>query len=140
MMTTPGQELPLPLPAPNPTTQPFWDGAKARKLMLQRDRSTGRAFFYPRALAPGTLSDDPEWFEASGKGTVYSYTVDRRGTAAAFAAKAPYVIAIVELDEGPHMTTNIVECAIEDVRIGMRVEAVYEGVTDEITMVKFRPA
>ena len=138
-MTTPHHEVPFPVPKPNPTTQPFWDGTKQRKLMIQRDRSTGKAFFYPRALAPGTLSDDIEWFEASGRGTVYSFTVDRRGTAPAFVSKAPYVIAIVELEEGPHMTTNIVECEIEDVRIGMPVEAVYEDVSDAITLVKFRP-
>jgi uncharacterized protein len=137
-MTTP--EIPMPLPVPTPTTQPFWDGTKLHKLMLPRDRSTGKAFFYPRALVPGTLGDDIEWFEASGKGTVYSFTIDRRGTAPAFVSKAPYVVAIVELEEGPHMTTNIVECAIEDVRIGMAVEAVYVDVTDEITLVKFRPA
>jgi uncharacterized protein len=138
-MTSPSQEIPMPVPVPNPTTQPFWDGTKQHRLMLQRDRETGAAFFYPRVLAPGTLSDDLEWFEASGKGTVYSYTVDRRGTAPAFASKAPYVIAIIELDEGPHMTSNIVDCAIEDVRIGMPVEAVYEDANDEITLVKFRP-
>ena len=137
-MTTPQQEIPLPLPTPNPTTQPFWDGTKQRKLLLQRDRKTGKAFFYPRALAPETLSDDIEWFQASGRGTVYSYTVDRRGTAPAFMSKAPYVIAIVELEEGPHMTTNIVDCPNEDVHIGMPVEAVYEDVTEEITLVKFR--
>lgn len=70
---------------------------------------------------------------------MYSFTVDRRGTAPAFVSKAPYVVAIVELAEGPHMTTNIVDCAIEDVRIGMAVEAVFEDVNDEITLVKFRP-
>ncbi|MDZ7726768.1 MAG: OB-fold domain-containing protein [Dehalococcoidia bacterium] len=70
---------------------------------------------------------------------MYSFTVDRRGSAPAFVDKAPYVIAIIELEEGPHMTSNIVGCEIEDVRIGMPVEAVYEDVTDEITLVKFRP-
>lgn len=132
-------EIPMPLPTPNPTTQPFWDGTKQHRLMLQCDRTTGKPFFYPRVLAPGTLSDDLEWFEASGRGTVYSFTVDRRGSAPAFVARAPYVIAIIELEEGPHMTSNIVGCEIEDVRIGMPVEAVYEDVTEEITLVKFRP-
>ena len=72
-------------------------------------------------------------------GKAYSFTVDRRSTAPDFAAKAPCVIAIIELEEGPHMTTNLVDCAIEDVTIGMPVEAVYEDVNDEITLVKFRP-
>lgn len=138
-MTSSAREIPLPLPVPTPTTQPFWDGAREGRLMLQRDRSTGEPFFYPRALAPGTLSDDLEWFEASGRGTVFSYTVDRRGSAPAFQAKAPYVIAIVELEEGPRITTNIVGCEIEDVHIGMPVEVAYEPVNDDITLVKFRP-
>ena len=68
-----------------------------------------------------------------------SHISDRRGTAPAFAARAPYVIGIVELAEGPRLTTNIVGCAIEDVRIGMAVEAVYEDVDGEVTLVMFRP-
>jgi hypothetical protein len=129
---------PLPLPRPNPTTKPFWDAAKQHRLLLPRTKE-GQVFFYPRALAPGTLAPPAEWIEASGRGTVYSFTVDRRGTAPAFAAKAPYVIAIIELEEGPHMTSNIVDCAIEDVTVGMPVEAVFEDMNDEITLVKFRP-
>ena len=100
----------------------------------------GEPYFYPRPFSPGSLAPGTEWVEASGRGVLYSYTVDRRGTAPAFAARAPYVIGIVELEEGPRMTTNIVECAIEDVRIGMAVEAVYEDVDDEVTLVQFRPA
>jgi uncharacterized OB-fold protein len=65
--------------------------------------------------------------------------MDRRGTASAFRAKVPYVILIVELEEGPRMTSNMVDCAIEDVKIGMPVQAVFEDVNDEITLVKFRP-
>jgi hypothetical protein len=137
-MTAPTTDIPLPLPVPNPTTAPFWEGTKHHKLLLPRTKA-GQVFFYPRVLAPGTLKEPVDWVQASGRGTVYSFTVDRRGTARAFAAKAPYVIAIIELEEGPHMTSNIVDCPIEDVRIGMPVQAVFEDVNAEITLVKFRP-
>ena len=75
----------------------------------------------------------------SGRGTVYSFTIDRRGTAAAFANDVPYVIAIVELEEGPHLTSNITGCPVESVHIGMPVQAVFEPANDEVTLVKFRP-
>ncbi len=132
-------EIPLPLPVPTPTTQPFWEGTKQLKILLPKT-ARGQVFFYPRVLAPGTLEEPVEWVEASGRGTVYSFTVDRRGTAPAFRAKVPYVIAIIELEEGPRMTSNIVDCPIEDVKIGMPVQAVFDDVNEEITLVKFRPA
>jgi hypothetical protein len=128
----------MPLPVPNPTTQPFWDAAREHRLILPKTKN-GQVFFYPRVLAPGSLDEISEWIEASGRGTVYSFTVDRRGTAYAFRQKVPYVIAIVELEEGPHLTTNIVGCEPEDVFVGMAVEAVFEDQNDEITLVKFRP-
>ncbi|MFN0148781.1 MAG: Zn-ribbon domain-containing OB-fold protein [Dehalococcoidia bacterium] len=127
-----------PLPQPTPLTQPFWDATRERRLVMPR-RKDGTYFWYPRILEPGTLRDDWTWAPVSGRGTVYSYTIDRRGTAQAFAGDVPYVIAIVELEEGPHFTTNIVGCALEDVRIGMAVEAVFEDASDAITLVKFRP-
>jgi hypothetical protein len=133
-----GSTIPKPLPHPTPLTQPFWDAAKQHRLVLPR-RKDGTYFWYPRTLEPGTLTAGWDWAPASGRGVVYSFTVDRRGTAPAFAAGAPYVIAIVELAEGPHFTTNIVGCAPGDVRIGMPVEAVFEDVTAEIALVKFRP-
>ncbi len=126
------------LPHPTPLTQPYWDAARAHRLLIPR-RADGTFFWYPRVLTPGALDADWTWAEVSGQATVYSFTIDRRGTAPGFAADAPYVIAIVELAEGPHITTNIVGCPVEDVRIGMAVEAVYEDVNDEITLVRFRP-
>ena len=132
------QVVPKPLPRPTPLTQPFWDATKEHRLLMPR-RTDGTYFWYPRVLEPGTLADGWTWAPVSGRGTVYSYTIDRRGTAQAFAPDVPYVIAIVELDEGPHFTTNIVGCAPGDVRIGMAVEAAFDDVDDAITLVKFRP-
>ena len=136
--TTSAPSIPKPIPQPTPTTQPYWDAVRQRKLVLPVN-AAGKLSWYPRALDPGTLTQPSGWREVSGKGTVYAFTVDRRGTAPAFAADAPYVIAIIELVEGPHFTSNIIGCPIDDVKVGMRVEAVYEDVTDEVTLVKFRP-
>ena len=77
---------------------------------------------------------------ASGWGTVYSFTVTHQNQAPGFREELPYVLAIVELDEGVRMMTNVVGCAPDAVRVGMRVEVVFEDVTPEITLAKFRPA
>ena len=127
------------LPRPTPATAPFWEAAREHRLLLPR-AADGEPYFYPRAFSPGALDPATEWVEASGRGALHSYTVDRRGTSPAFASRAPYVIGIVELAEGPRLTANIIGCAIEDVRIGMPLEAVYEDVTAEVTLVHFRPA
>lgn len=129
-----------PLPVPSPVTEPFWRAACRHELVLQRCHACGRYVYYPRALCPHCLSDDLRWTPVSGRGSVYSFTVARRPTASVFADWVPYVIAVIELEEGPRMTTNVVGCAPEDVRIGMAVEVVFEDVTDEVTLVKFRPA
>ena len=136
---TPGAPYLKPLPEPTPISQPFWDAAREGKLLIQRSRKTGKAVFYPRAISPFGPDDELEWFEASGRGTVYTYTVARRPTAPQWANEPPLVIAIVELEEGARMTTNITDCDPANVRIGMPVTAVFDAVTPETTLVKFRP-
>ncbi|MBV1879363.1 MAG: OB-fold domain-containing protein [Pseudomonadales bacterium] len=126
-----------PLPWPNPTTQPFFDAARDQQLKLQCCPRKG-VFFYPRSRCPCCLADDWSWQVLSGKATVYSYTVDRMGHDTNLASRVPYVVAAVELAEGPRMTTNIVDCAPEEVSVGMPVEAVFEDV-DDITLINFRP-
>ncbi len=128
-----------PLPRPIQTTRPFWEGAKAHELRLQRCRACGEHIFYPRVLCPHCLSEDLEWVRASGRGRVYTYTVVRRPAHPAFKDDVPYVLAIVELEEGPRLTTNIVGVPPEEVHIGMPVEVVFEDVTDEVSLPKFRP-
>lgn len=128
-----------PLPQLTPLSAPFWEAARRRELMIQRCRACARHIFYPRLNCTHCGARDLEWVRALGRGTVYTYTVARRPTHPAFTDKTPYVIAIVELDEGPRMTTNIVGCDPEAVRIGMAVEAVFEDVSAETTLVMFRP-
>lgn len=128
-----------PLPEPNAATRPFWDAAREHRLLIQRSKRTGKYVFYPRLVSPFGTDDVLEWTEVSGRGSVYSYTVARRPTGPQWADDGAYVIAIVELDEGPHLTANIVGCDPGSVRIGMPVEVSFDDVTPEVTLVQFRP-
>ncbi|MCC6179544.1 MAG: Zn-ribbon domain-containing OB-fold protein [Chloroflexi bacterium] len=131
----------LPLPQPDPITQPFWDSLKAHAIQVQRSKHTGKYVFYPRLTAPGDLEDELEWQEVSGRGVVHAFAIPHIHANPAFRARAPYIVALVELDEGVRMLTNLVdvEPTPEAVKIGMPVEIVYDDVTDAITLPKFRP-
>ncbi|MGP4015093.1 Zn-ribbon domain-containing OB-fold protein [Saccharopolyspora sp. 5N708] len=102
-------------------TRPFWDGIAAGELRLQRCTDCGSAIFYPRSVCPNCFGDQIEWFTATGRGTVYSYTVAHRAFGE-FAEQAPFTVALVDLDEGPRMMTRVVDG--DQVRIGDRVELV----------------
>lgn len=134
-------EYKRPLPQPTPETQHFWDGCRDGKLLLQRCRESGKAYFPPRPFSPFTGSRDVEVFEASGKAKLYSYVINHR-PARGFEDIAPYAIAVVELDEGVRMMTNIVDCeqTPEALELDMPLEVVFEKVSDTITLPKFRPA
>lgn len=127
-----------PLPVIDPGTATFWAEAKAHRLTIPRCLDCGKHHFYPRALCPHCHSDRLEWTQVSGRGSIYSYTVARRPAGPAFAADAPYVVAIVELAEGPRMMSMLLADDIAQVRIGMAVEVVFDDVTDEVTLPKFR--
>ena len=128
-----------PLPHPTSLSQPFWDGARRHELWLQRCSTCGTHLFYPRRLCTACGSPEVAWVQTSGRGTVFTYTVAHRPTHPAFADQVPYVIAVVELDEGPRLTTNVVGCDPAVVEIGLPVEATYEHVGD-VALVHFRPA
>lgn len=127
-----------PLPKPSSTSRPFWEAARRHELMLQRCGACGKFIYYPRPRCPYCMSERLNWQRCSGRGTVYSYTVVRRPSSRAF-ADGPYVLAIVELAEGPRLTTNIV-APPEAVRVDMPVEIFFDDVTPEQTLVKFKPA
>ena len=129
-----------PLPVPDPETKPFWDGMREGRLMLQRCRSTGRHQFPPTTFCPDGL-ETPEWVEASGRGTLFSWIVVRHPVPRdTYADKVPYVVALVDLAEGCRMAGNIVDCDIDAVAAGMPVEIAFNRVTAEITLPAFRPA
>jgi uncharacterized OB-fold protein len=140
-MTT-STEYNKPLPTPSYVSQPFWDAAKEHRLIYQRCTACGTRVFYPRDICPGkdcfgvgTL----EWVESSGRGWVYGFTISYQPASAAFAGDVPYVLAIIELDEGWRMNSNVINISPEEVTIGMRVEVVWDDVTPEFTLPKFQP-
>ncbi|MFQ5875994.1 MAG: Zn-ribbon domain-containing OB-fold protein [Dehalococcoidia bacterium] len=132
-------EYTKPLPQPTPETKPFWDALKEHRLLIQRCKDCGRAYFYPRPLCPKCFSSNVEWFQASGKGKLYSFVINYRAPPGF--EPEPYVIAVVELEEGPRMLSNLigVEPDPEKVRCDMPLEIQYDDVTDEVTLAKFRP-
>jgi hypothetical protein len=129
-----------PVPVPTPETRPFWDAARRHQLCLQRCRVCGRHVFYPRAACPSCLAPDLEWRAVSGRGVLHTFTVAHRGLRN-FPLGSPYVIAIVELEEGPRLMTNLVgvEPDPAKIRIGMPVEVVFEDVSADVTLPRFRP-
>jgi uncharacterized OB-fold protein len=129
---------PKPLPVVDADTRPFWEGARARKLMVQRCGACRKYVFYPRALCPHCHSARLDWTEASGKGTIYSFTIARRPAGAAFQNDVPYVIALIDLEEGVRMMSNIITDDVDSVRIGQRVRVVFEDVGPEIALPKFQ--
>lgn len=129
-----------PLPQFDPESQPYWNAAREGRLLIKRCADCGKAHHYPRELCPHCHSDRVTWEQASGKGTVYTYTVARRPAGPAFKADTPYVVALVELAEGPRMMTNLVSVDLERVRIGLPVQVRFEAISDEISLPKFMPA
>lgn len=128
------------LPVPDEDSRRFWEGCRMRCLTLPRCTSCGEVIFYPRSVCPECGSEQLEWVELSGKGTVYTFSVVYRPPSKFFEGRTPYVIALVELDEGPRLMSNIVEVNPESVRIGMRVECVFKEVDEKITLPLFRPS
>jgi uncharacterized OB-fold protein len=134
-----------PLPDMRPEGTHFWAGTKEHKLLLPTD-ANGKPFWYPRALVPGTL-DPVQWVEAVGTGEIYTYSVHFIGPSKAYKGDPPHIVALVDLDEGVRVMTNIVKdepgypsLDPDDVSIGMKVRVVFDDVTDEITLPKFAPA
>lgn len=133
--------FPKPLPVADPDSRPFWEGCRRRELLLQRCADCGRFRFPPSSACPGCGSRQQTWVEASGKGRVYSWVVVVRPVPReVFADDVPYVVALVELDEGVRLPTNLVGCDPDAVVGDMAVEVVFEEVTPEVTLPKFRPA
>jgi uncharacterized OB-fold protein len=132
-------EYKKPLPQIESYTQAFWDGTRNGKLLVQTCSSCNARIFFPRKQCPDCWSSDLGWVEASGKATIYSFSVTYEGVEAAFREDLPIVLAWVDLPEGIRMQTNIVDCDPKSVAIGQEVEVVFKDVTDEITLPYFRP-
>ena len=127
------------LPTPDESTQPFWDGTRQGRLRIRRCLDCGRAHFYPRPFCPTCWSQRVDWEDASGEATLYTYSVVYQNDLPPFPERIPYVAAVVDLEEGPRMMTNVVDCPLEDLRVGMPLEVTFRQETEEITLPVFRP-
>ena len=129
-----------PLPTVSGETKPYWDSCRRGQLVIQKCDSCGEYQFYPRGICANCWSNDIRWHKASGKGTVWTFTVTYQNRTPGFLEDVPYVLALVELEEGVRMFTNIVECEPRDVKIGMAVEVTFVRANDQITIPYFKPA
>ncbi len=128
-----------PLPQPQKWSRQFWQGTKENKLLLKKCTGCGHIDFPPYMYCTECMSLEHEWIESSKKGTVYSFSITYVGAPPAFTEDQPYTLVFVDLDEGVRMLSRIVDCPSEDVKIGMEVEAVFDPVTGDTTLVMFRP-
>jgi len=127
-----------PLPAPDEASRPFFDAAHEGRLVLQRCSACGTWMYPVRPRCVECFSDRVEWSEASGKGTLYSFAIVHTPYAG-FEDEVPYDISTIDLDERVRITATVVDCANEELRIGMPVEVVFHRLSDEVTVPKFRP-
>ena len=128
------------LPSPDAETQEFWDGCRDGRLLLKHCNAGGVDHFYPRPFCPSCWSTDVEWRSASGRATLYTYSIVRQNDLPPFNERVPYVAAVVELEEGPRVMTNVEGCAFEDLEIGMALSVEFKAIADEVTVPVFRPA
>lgn len=128
-----------PAPVVQPWAQPFWDAAKEHRLILQYCRECDRAIHYPRVACPHCGAQELEWRPATGRGRVYSFTVVENNAPSAFLADMPYVVAVIDLEEGVRMLSNVVAADADELRCDMPVEVVFDDVDERFTLPKFRP-
>lgn len=126
-----------PLPQPTTETAAYWAAAREQRLVIQRCASCGNCQFYPRAFCIGCLCDRIDWIDASGHGRIYSYTVCRIAPSPAFESRLPYVVALIDLDEGVRLVANILDADLERVAIGARVSVCFETVSESCTLPQF---
>ncbi len=128
-----------PMPTPDAATGPYWAAAHAGRFVMPRCNDCGKYHFYPHPLCPFCSSAKLEWVEVSGRGKLYSYTVVHRAPSKAFADEVPYVVAVVELDEGPRLMSNLTGCAPETAQIGMPLKVAFRKLSESVTLPVFEP-
>jgi uncharacterized OB-fold protein len=128
-----------PLPRITADNRPFWEATRRHELALQRCDDCGHFRYPPAPVCPECLSDRATWTPVSGRGTVTTFVIVHKRYFVSFAADLPYNVVQVQLDEGPRLTANLVGATNADIRIGARVEVVFDDVTPEVTLPRFRP-
>ena len=132
-------EYKKPLPEVNEDTKPFWEYCRKHELRMQKCMQCGHIRFPVGIVCPRCHSTEAEWVKLSGRGKVYTFNVVHYLYHEGFADEIPYVTVVIDLEEGPSLLSNIIGCKPEQVRIDMPVEVVFEDVTDEISLYKFKP-
>ncbi|MGN9814650.1 Zn-ribbon domain-containing OB-fold protein [Streptomyces sp. SD11] len=127
------------LPEIDAFSRPYWDAAADGRLLLRRCGACGRAHHYPREFCPHCWSEAVTWERASGRATLYTWSVVHRNDLPPFGARTPYVAAVVDLAEGPRMMTEVVECGEADLRVGMALEVTFRAAAEALE-VTFRAA
>jgi|TARA_Y100000294_G_C8376234_1_gene264813 hypothetical protein len=140
MTMTNQYDKPVPIPENPAPTRPYWDAAKRHELVQPRCKRCNDFFWYPREQCPNCFSQDIEWVTVSGKGKVYAYTIVYQTGHPAFQEGAPHVLAAIDLEEGTRLISNVIGCPVEEVKIDMPVTVVFDDVTPEWTLPKFKPA
>lgn len=128
------------LPVIYPEELPFWEGARKHEIVLQRCNACAKSWYPIGPACPHCFSMSFKWDRMSGRGTLHNYVVFHKPWTKWFESKVPYAVVQVQLEEGPRLTANFLDCALKDLRIGMPVEAVFEDITSDITLVQFRPS
>ena len=126
-------------PQPSSETQHYWQGCHEHELRIQHCRDCGNYQFYPRIICTSCMSQAVDWIQTEGRGEVLSYTIITRAVSEGYAADVPYVVALIKLQEGPCMMSNVINCPHEEVSIGMPVSVVFEDWSEEISIPKFQP-
>lgn len=121
------------LPTIEDESRPFWDAAREGRLLVRRCNSCGEVHHYPRTFCPSCWSSDVEWLEASGRGTLYTWSTVFVNDLGPFNERLPYIAAIVELEEGPRVMTNIVGCDGSQLTIGAAVKVAYREIDETTT-------
>jgi hypothetical protein len=128
-----------PLPRPTSLSQPYWDGLKGHEVRIQRCADCGHWIFFPRSHCPECGGRHLDWQRVSGEGTLYTFTVARVPTLPEFTDEMPQLLAVIQLDEGPHLNTTLVGVAPEDLKIGQRLRPVFDDRPGSITLLRHAP-
>lgn len=129
-----------PLPELDDQNRPFWEAARNGRLSLQKCRGCGHVRYPVAHVCPECLSYEADWTDVSGKGEVYSYIVFHQRYNQAFEGDLPYNVALIQLDEGPRMISNVTGVPNDAVKVGDRVKVTFDPVTDDISIPRFTPA
>ncbi len=133
------EATPKPIPEVTEELRPYFAAAREGRLVVERCTACGRRRFPPREICSACLGRQAEWVTASGRGRVVSFNVMHQVYHPGFAAEVPYAVALVELEDGGRMLTNVVDCSLDRLRIGLAVEVAFERRSADVTLPQFRP-